>query len=112
METAVAPPATPPAGATPQGGAELLHQVRSKLQIMRKELVQRSLQRHSTGLGGRAPAQRPATFPRIEEPGKMMVEAQVAQLIATALLDPATVLPLELSTLHKRVRWQIDCSEA
>jgi hypothetical protein len=34
----------------------------------------------------------------------MVMEAQVAQLIATALLDPATVLPLEVNTLHKRVR--------
>lgn len=94
------PPATPTAAPTESE----TQQARSKLQIMRKQLAQRAMQRHSLAIGGRAPARRADEFaPRFDDPSKMVFEAQLVQLVASCLLDPGTVLPLDAEALHKRV---------
>ncbi|KAL6763647.1 hypothetical protein V8C86DRAFT_2492679 [Haematococcus lacustris] len=73
-----------------------LNAMRLKLQNLRKQMVDRALQR------GRPVRAHPDQYPPLDE-SKMTWETQIAQLLAMALLEPNTLLPLDLMTLHKRL---------
>lgn len=81
-------------------------QAREQLRVLREKMVQRIVQRVGDRFDGRAPSLRVHLdqWPPLDDPSKIQLENYVTKLVIMCLLDTATLLPIDVDTIHKRVR--------
>lgn len=83
---------------------EEVTKARERMHMLRGNLMQRVISRMSNQPGGMRNNLRaqPDQYPPMDE-SKRQQELQLVKLIAECLLDLSTSIPIEVSTLHKRV---------
>lgn len=82
-----------------------LENTRTALRMLREKMVQRVIARISNRMDGRAPdlRVRMEQYPPLDET-KRSWEAMVAKMLVQCLVDESTLLPMDVNTVHKRVR--------
>ncbi len=78
--------------------------MRKELRMLRDMMMARVVRRMNSRFGRTVTDLRadPEDYPRLDE-SKAMWERQLAQMLACALLDPGSLLPVDSKTLHERV---------
>ena len=78
--------------------------MRGELRPLREKMMARMVQRMNARFGLPVTALRahPQDYPPLDE-SKHSQERLLAQLLACALLDPTSLLPVDSKTLHERV---------
>ena len=88
-----------------QNYASEVNAAREQVRRLRDRLLQRTIHR-VTSRSGRRPGLYVHPEQKLSPSGEgslgASIEATLAQLVAACLLDPSTMLPLDIETLHKR----------